>query len=73
MNNKILVTFHVNELVWKVEKLVTKSISDIMNIEAIYTKDYILMNKDSSEIYSNNEIIINTNIRNGTELLLVAI
>lgn len=86
MNNKVLVTINVielgisfdvfipvNELVWKVKKLVTKSISDLINVQEIFVKDYVLINKDSSEVYSNNSIIINTNIRNGTELLLVSI
>ena len=86
MNNKVLVTFHVielgisfdvfipvNELVWKIKKLVSKSISDLMNLDEIYTKEYVLIDKDSSEIYSNNAVIIHTNIRNGSELLLVPV
>lgn len=86
MNNKVLVTFNllelgisfdafipVNEVVWKIKKLVAKSISDLMNIEEIDAKDYILVNKLSSMIYANNQIVIQTDIRNGTELLLVPI
>lgn len=86
MNNKVLVTFHVielgisfdafipvNEFVWKIKKLVSKSISDIMNIEEINQKEYVLIDRDSSEIYSNNAVIIHTNIRNGSELLLVPV
>ena len=86
MNNKGLVTFNllelgisfdafipVNEVVWKIKKLVAKSISDLMNIEEIDAKDYILVNKLSSMIYANNQIVIQTDIRNGTELLLVPI
>lgn len=86
MNNKVLVKFNVlelglsfdafipvNELVWKIKKLAVKSISDLTDIKEINTKDYLFLNKDTSRIYNNNDIIINTDIRNGTELLLIPI
>ena len=86
MNNKVLVKFivleldisfdafiPVNELVWKIKKLVAKSISDLTDVKEINEKDYILLNKDNSRIYKNNEIILKTDIRNGTELLLVPV
>ena len=60
----------VNELVWKIKKLLLKSISDLANINLNQDLEYILMNKYTSEIYDNNTLIINTNIRNGSELLL---
>ena len=34
--------------------------------------NYYLMNKDTNRIYNSNEIIIDTDIRNGTELLLIS-
>ncbi len=86
MNNKVLVKFiitecgisfdafiPVNELIWKIKKLTSKSLSDLTGIKEINTKDYILLNKDNSRIYDNNEIVINTDIRNGTELLLIPV
>ena len=86
MKNKVLVTFHVlevgisfdafipvNELVWKIKKLVSKSISDLLNMQEINDKDYLLLNKDTSTIYHNNDTIIHTDIRNGTELFLIPI
>ena len=60
----------VNEIIWKIKKLIIKSISDITNISLDMNNEYILINKDNSKIYDNNEIVINTDIRNGTELIL---
>ena len=38
------------------------------------TKDnYVFINKDNGKIYSQNEVIINTDIRNGSELILIKI
>lgn len=84
MNNKILIKLivpdldntydifiPVNELVWRVKKLIVKTVIDLANIEANETAQYILINKSNTRIYQNNEIIINTDIRNGTELILL--
>ncbi len=61
----------VNELVWKIKRLFIKSISDLTNISLNQNIDYLLLNKDTCEVYVNNDIIINTNIRNGSELLFL--
>ncbi|MBQ8681491.1 MAG: hypothetical protein IJ509_01085 [Bacilli bacterium] len=84
MNNKILIKLivpdlddsfdifiPVNELVWKIKKLIVKTISDITNIESNENNYYILINKSNTRIYQNNEIIINTDIRNGSEIILI--
>ena len=60
----------VNEIIWKIKKLIIKSISDITNISLDINNEYVLINKDNSKIYDNNEVVINTDIRNGTELIL---
>lgn len=60
----------VNEIIWKIKKLIIKSISDVTNIFLDINNEYVLINKDNSKIYDNNEIVINTDIRNGTELIL---
>ena len=62
----------VNELIWKIKKMIQKSVSDLTNIPLDIKKDYILINKDTGRIYTNNEILINTDIRNGSELILIS-
>ena len=57
----------VNEVVWKVKKMIVKILFSNNN----GYNNFILMNKLNSRIYNNNEIIINTDIRNGTELILI--
>mgnify|MGYP005761905957 FL=1 len=85
MKNKVLVklivpeldaTFDVfipvNELVWKIKKLILKSVSDLNNINTFNDLDCVLINKDNSKIYNNNEIILETDIRNSSELILIS-
>ena len=60
----------VNELIWRVKKLLLKAVSDLCNIEIEGDKNFMLMNKDTNRLYNNNEEVINTDIRNGTELFL---
>ena len=86
MKNKVLVklfvpeldyTFDlfipVNEVMWKVKKLIVKSLSDLTGGSLDVSKDYILINKLTSIPYSNNIIVINTDIRNATELILISV
>ncbi len=61
----------VNELVWKIRKLIVKSISDLTSKSLVVNDNYLLINKETAQIYNNNDVIINTDIRNGTELLLI--
>ena len=60
----------VNEIIWKVKKLLLKAVCDMSEIELDTSINYILMNKSNCKMYGNNEILINTDIRNGTELIL---
>lgn len=62
----------VNEVIWKVEKLIIKSISDLSLGNFDSKKNYILINKSTSQQYEKNEIVINTDIRNATELILIS-
>ena len=63
----------VNEIVWKVKKLLVKSVSDLTSSNLSANEEFVLLNKDNSRVYGNNEIIINTDIRNSTELILMSI
>ena len=62
----------VNELVWKIKKLLIKALSDLSGIN-LNDKEFILINKNSGYIYGNNQIIIDTDIRNATELYMISI
>ena len=48
----------VNEMVWKVNRLIVKLISDMSNDNFSIDKDYALINIDTGMIYNNNDIII---------------
>lgn len=62
----------VNELVWKVNKLVIKAIYDMNGIHLDLKNDsFVMMDKSTGKIYPNNAIIINTNIRNGSEIVFI--
>ncbi len=61
----------VNELIWKIKKMLLKSICDVTGAALDYKGDYVLLNMITSVIYTNNKVVIDTDIRNGTELLLI--
>lgn len=81
MNNKVLIKLivpeldetydifiPVNELVWKVKAMTMKCVSDLNHLPFSPKLDFYLMNKEDGTIYNDNDIIINTNIRNGSEI-----
>ena len=85
MNNKVLITVTlpnlnqkfdifvpVNEVIWKLKKEIILAIQDLYNINLTYC-DYVLMNVDNSNIYRNNTILIETDIRNSSNLILIPI
>ena len=62
----------INEVIWRLKILFMKSISDLSSFSLPTDVNYLLLNKDTGKIYQNNELVLNTDIRNGTELFLVA-
>ena len=75
MKNKVLINLYVpnldksydlfiptNEFIWKINKLVTKSVSDLSEQKLSIDKKY-----------GNNEIVVSTDIRNSTKLVLMEI
>lgn len=85
MKNKVLIKLYVpeidftfdvfipvNELIWKIKKLLVKSVSDLTGEKLDISKDFALINKVTSEVYDNNLLVINTNIRNASELILLS-
>ena len=86
MKNKVLIKLIVpeldssfdvfiptNELIWRVKKLLMKSVSDLTGGALIMERDYVLMNKLTSQVYLNNVTVYNTDIRNATELVMLSI
>ena len=61
----------VNEVIWKIKKMFIKSVSDLTGIPLDINQEYLLINKVTGDIYNNNDIVIDTNIRNSTELMLI--
>lgn len=86
MKNKVLIRLFVpeldfafdvfipiNEVVWKVKKLLAKSVSDLTGGVMDINGEYALINKTTSQSYDNNIIIARTDIRNATELIFLAV
>ena len=63
----------INEVIWKIKKFIIKGISDLSSGIVSVNDDYCFMNLDTSVIYDNNQIVIDTDIRNATELVLLKI
>ncbi len=63
----------VNEIVWKIKKMLVKSIADLTGVQLNLEEEYVLINKITSQIYNNNDVIINTDIRNANELILMSV
>ena len=61
----------VNEVMWKVKSMITKCICDLEHLSFDNSEEYILINKSSGKVYDSNEIILDTDIRNCSELLLL--
>lgn len=61
----------VNEFIWRINKLIVKSVSDLT--EGIFPteKNYIIINTETGNIYNPNDIVINTDIRNSTNLTII--
>jgi len=71
LDEKFDIFIPVNELIWRIKKIIIKSISDINAVSLDMNQEYVFINKDTSKIYNNNEIVRETDIRNGTELIFV--
>ena len=86
MNNKVLIKLvipeidesfdifiPINEILWKVKKMLVKSAGDLILKSLDTNKNYILINKNTLEIYPNNIQIAKTDIENGTEIILLSV
>lgn len=84
MKNKILIELIVPELdrtfdiyipankkVGNILELLNKSLKEISNGDYINNNSKSIYNRDTNELYQMDVIIRNTNIRNGTSLVIV--
>lgn len=84
MNNKVLVeltvpeiekTFTVylpvNKKIGNIIILLNKAIHELSDGEIILSNSNILYNGETGELYQSDVLLINTNIRNGTRLILL--
>ena len=62
----------VNEVIWKIKKMLVKAISEMSGGLLDTNREYALINKVTSVPYNNNKPVINTDIRNASELLLIS-
>ena len=62
----------VNEAIWKVKAMLTKCVSDLNHINFDPKSEFLLINKEDGAVYQNNTSLIQTNIRNGSELILLS-
>ena len=78
LDNKVLVNLYclslgknfevylpINEKVGNITKILNSNFSEEIN-----ENKYVLINVDTSNVYKNNDLIKNTDIRNGTKLIL---
>ena len=70
LENEYDVFIPVNEFIWKIKKLIIKAISDLSNSNLDMESDYILINKETGRVYKESEIVIDTDIRNASELII---
>lgn len=84
MNNKVLIKLTVpeldksfdvfipvNEIIWKIKKMLIKCINDITNSNLDMNGQIELLKKEDGRVYNNNEIVIDTDIRNASELIII--
>ena len=85
MKNKVLVKISVpeldyetdlflpvNEVLWKIKAMVVMAISDLTGGTLNKEGTYSLINKETGKSYNSNVILIDTDIRNATELILIS-
>jgi len=61
----------VNEIIWKIKILLSRCISDLSDIK-LNAEEYMMFNSETGKMYGNNEIVLNTDIRNGSEIILIS-
>ncbi len=86
MKNKVLVKLFVpevnietdvflpvNEVMWKIKKIVIQALSDVSGGALDKNGRYLFINKTTGQIYKPNSVLIDTDIRNATEIVVILI
>lgn len=60
----------VNERISKIKELIMNTVYDLTDGEFDKNIPYSLINAETEEVYTNDMVILNTNIRNNTKLVL---
>lgn len=61
----------INKKIIYIKKLIVSSIIELTDNNFKANNDICLSNKNSNKIYSDDEFVIDTDIRNGTKLILM--
>lgn len=85
-NNKVLIKLNVpeidevydlfipvNEVLWKINQMVVHCVNGLSSGALDKNKKYVLINKTTGYVYPNSNTVMETDIRNATELLLVSL
>lgn len=71
IEQKFEIFIPINKEICDIIKLLVKAINDLADCTYDYNNETCLYNKETGEKYNLNDKIINTNIKNGTQLILV--
>ena len=72
LGNTFDIFIPVNEIIWKVKEIIVKSVSDLTGSQLDLNNKYVLINQITGQAYDNNEIVLNTDIRNASELIILS-
>ena len=73
LDNTFDIFVPVNEVIWKITNLSYSGSCELSGFGASNSQKMVFINKLTNEIYSPNSTIIDSSIRNGTELLLLIV
>ena len=86
MKNKVLVKLYVpeldystdiflpvNETIWKIKIMLVQAVCDMTGGALDKNKKYLMIDKDTSMVYNSNQALIDSSIRNATEIILLSV
>lgn len=61
----------INEKMYNIKKIFLKYVFNVVSIDDEVLNKYIIVNGRTNKIYNDNERVIDTDIRNGSEIILL--